>query len=110
MRPHPIRILQGRSIVTDLVTIVEAELVCAAKRAEAEDRKLSWRDIARAAITASQHTGLVGENERLRGWVEDAYLEGYSQGMCAGTLVSREEDWLASKARASLEEPCGEEK
>jgi hypothetical protein len=42
------------------------------------------------------------EVERLCGRVEDAYLEGYAQGMTAGSLMNREDDWLASKARAAL--------
>jgi hypothetical protein len=39
---------------------------------------------------------------RLEGWVEDAYLEGYSQGASVGRNEFREEHWANSKARAAL--------
>jgi hypothetical protein len=54
------------------------------------------------AMVSAKCDGLRKRVSELEGWVEDAYLEGYSRGMTAGSLVCREEDWAASKARATL--------
>jgi hypothetical protein len=46
--------------------------------------------------------GVSDEVVRLRGWVEDAYLEGFQRGCITGTMELREEQWLKSKARQAL--------
>jgi hypothetical protein len=69
----------------------------------AECFRSGWPKCCGYTMTIDALASLQDRVDRLEGWVEDAYLEGYSRGMTAGSLVCREEDWAESKARAALQ-------